>query len=339
MSGSYTVSGASIAALVRFCAARGADLSGFVGELGLSLVELAKPESRVLASANDRIWARAAEVLRDPDLGMHFAEKIDLDAFHLVGHLATTAGTFGAALDRIVAFSRLLHDAGRTEIEREGAVARFYPGCRGLPAPPPRHVAEFNATSVVALGRLVTGAPWVPREVHFEHAAPASVREHVRIFGVAPRFSAPETFVVIDAATLALPVRAGGSQIGLYLEAYAKELLTRLPEADTSLRAQVERALAVGVTHGLPEIGAIAAQLHMTPRTLQRRLADEGTSFAELSDAVRRHSAERYLRDGRLPLAEVAYLVGFSDPSNFHKAFRRWTGQTPGAFRERALAG
>ena len=206
-----------------------------------------------------------------------------------------------AGLDRIVAFSRLLHDAGRTEMEREGGIARVYPGCRGLPFDPPRQVAEFTTASVVLLGRMVTGQQWSPREVHFTHRAPTKLREHQRIFGVTPIFDAKETMVVLDASVLAMPVRTGGSQIGAYLEAYARELLARLPETETSVRARVERALATGVTHGIPDVGAVASQLAMTPRTLQRRLSDEGTTFAELSDRVRRSAAERYLKDARLP--------------------------------------
>ncbi len=195
----YTVSGASIGALVRFAAARGGDIAGAVAELGLSLDSLFAPEARVPVTANDVLWQRAVEATNDLDLGLHFAERIDLDAFQIVGHLATTAGTFGAGLDRIVLYSRLLHDAGRTELEREGSLARLYPGCRGLPFDPPRQVAEFTTASVILLGRMVTGQSWVPREVHFTHPAPRATREHLRILGVMPRFDAKETMVVLDA--------------------------------------------------------------------------------------------------------------------------------------------
>jgi AraC-like DNA-binding protein len=330
----YSVSGASVAALARFAASRGGTIEPALAELGLHLDELARPEARVPASANDAVWDAAVRTTGDADLGLHFAERVDLDAFHLVGHLATTAGTFGDALERIVAYSRLLHDAGRTEVEHDTRSARVYPGCRGLPFSPPRQVAEFSAASLVLLGRMVTGAHWVPIEVAFEHGAPARTAEHLRVFGVVPRFAAPETVVVLPRDVLRLPVRTGGSSLGSYLEAYARELLTRLPEHDASAAAQVQRALAVAVTHGVPDIDSVAARLGTTSRTLQRRLKEEGTTFAELSDVVRRSSAERYLADGRLPLAEIAFLLGFQDPSNFHKAFRRWTGSTPAAYRD-----
>jgi AraC-like DNA-binding protein len=188
---------------------------------------------------------------------------------------------------------------------------------------------------LVLLGRLVTGQHWVPLEVAFEHAAPSRTTEHLRVFGVVPRFGAPETVVVLPSEVLRLPVRTGGSSLGSYLEAYARELLGRLPEHDATATAQVQRAIAVAVAHGVPDIDSVAGRLGTTARTLQRRLKDEGTTFAELTDAVRRSAAERYLADGRLPLAEIAFLLGFQDPSNFHKAFRRWTGNTPAAYRDR----
>jgi len=331
----YSVSGASVAALARFAASRGGAIDDVLDELGLSLAKIAGPEVRVPASANDAVWEAAVRATRDADLGLHFAERVDLDAFHLVGHLATMAGTFGDAIERIVAYSRLLHDAGRTEMERDESGARIYPGCRGLPFTPPRHVAEFSAASLVLLGRLVTGQHWTPTRVAFEHAAPRRITEHVRVFGITPEFSAPETVVVVPRSVLHLPVRTGGSTIGAYLEAYARELLDRLPAHDASARAQVQRTLSVAVAHGVPDIDVVAARLGTTSRTLQRRLREEGTTFAELADAVRRASAERYLADGRIPLAEVAFLLGFRDPSNFHKAFRRWTGSTPASYRER----
>ena len=332
------MSGASIAALLGYTRARGAPIDDALAEVGLDAEGLAMPERRVEVVANNHLWARAAAALKDVDFGLHFAEGADIDAFHLVGHLATTSATLGQALDRIVAYSRLLHDAGRTEVEREGDRVLLYPGCRGLPEAPPRHVAEFTAASVVLLGRLITREAWSPVEVRFQHAAPERVREHVRVLGVTPRFGAPETVVILDARLMSLPVRATQSKMGSYLEAYARELIARLPAGAGDLRDKVLRAIAVGVARGAAEIGAVAAQLGMTPRTLQRRLADEGTTFAALSDEVRCQCAERYLGDGQLPISEIAFLLGFTDPSNFHKAFRRWTGTTPGAFRARTAA-
>lgn len=117
-----------------------------------------------------------------------------------------------------------------------------------------------------------------------------------------------------------------------YLDAYARDVLARLP-ADDDILDWVERVVAGAMGRGVPEMDHVASQLGMTARTLQRRLGERETTFQPLVDGVRRRYAERYLSDDRLAVAEIAFLVGFADPSNFHRAFRRWTGTTPTAFR------
>lgn len=332
----HTVSGGSIAALLGYVGSRGANLDDDVLRAGLDASTLLQPDLRISQELNNLLWERAAAAVDDNDFGLHFAEHFDLDAFHVLGHLAASSDTLGQAIERIVAFSRLLHDAGRTELEVHGGEARVFPGCRGLPEPPPRHVADFSAASVVLLARMITGQPCTPLAVHFNHSPPPSTREHLRIFGVMPSWKAAETVVVLPAAALALPIKDARPAVSLWLQGYARELLARLP-ADDSLVAKVTRAIVTGIPRGAAEIGPVAAQLGLTPRTLQRRLAALSTSFAALGDEARRLSAEQYLRDERLPLAEVAFLLGFQEPSAFHKAFRRWTGTTPGAWRASAV--
>jgi AraC-like DNA-binding protein len=336
---SYTISGVSIASLVGYAKERGADLRGALVEAGLAEAPLMEAECRVELPAAHIMWERAALATHDVDFGLHYAERLDLDAFHVVGHLARTSRTVGEAFERVVAYSRLLHDAGRTELERAGATYLLFPGCRGLPTPPTRHVAEFNTASAVMLTRFVSGRPdWCPQAVAFEHPAPARLVEHRRLFGVTPTFGAPETSLVLDAGTLALPVRESSpSRLGQYLEGYAKALLEALPDVGDDLQGQVLRSLVTGLTHNQVSIEPIAARLGLTPRTLQRRLAEHGTRFSNLVDEARRRTAERYLSDDSLPLAEVSFLLGFKDPSTFHRAFRRWTGKPPGAWREHAL--
>lgn len=339
---SWTISGSSVAALLAYAKSRQVDLRGWLQPLGLGSVDLLAPETRVPTKTNDALWAEAVRQLHDDALGLHFAQVLDLDAFHLVGHLALSSRTVGEALERVVEFSRLLHDAGRTELEytAQGRVLLF-PGCRGLPAPPPRHIAEFTTASVVLLVRLVTAEPgWRPEEVRFHHSAPADTSPHRALFGCSPVFDALEDCLVLDEASLRLPVRvAGPSRIGRYLEGYARELLSQLPNTDDSLEAQVRRAIITSLMGRVPSVDEVAQRLGLTARTLQRRLASVGLGFTALVDDVRRASAERYLADGALPLAEISFLLGFTEPSTFHKAFRRWTGQTPGAFRQSAGVG
>jgi AraC-like DNA-binding protein len=112
-----------------------------------------------------------------------------------------------------------------------------------------------------------------------------------------------------------------------------------LPD-QADLVVDVERAIGRALDRGQsPEVGVIAAQLAMSERTLQRRLGERSTKFAEVVDRVRRSWAERYLADDRLAIGEIAFLLGYGDVSNFHRAFRRWTGLTPAGFRDAQRAG
>lgn len=179
----------------------------------------------------------------------------------------------------------------------------------------------------------MTSDPFIAREVTFKHTEPARVSEHVRIFGVTPTFGQPETSVVLDAKVLSLRTRDAQPSVVTYLDAYARDVLAKLP-VDDDLITQVERTIVHGLTRGVVDMQAVATQLGMSARTLQRRLAESETTFQVLVDGVRKRVAERYLADDKLSLGEIAFLVGFSDPSNFHRAYRRWTGRTPAAARE-----
>lgn len=330
---SHSVAASSILGLLAYAEALGLATLPALEAAGLSRASLEGPEARVPEAANNRVWEVLACASKDPDFGLHFAERMTVDAFDVVGHLLARSRTFGQGLDRVVAYSRILHDAGRVEVEPRGANVVVFPGCRGLTHDFPRQIAEFAAASVVVLGRQTTGKTIPVSAVRFRHPAPARVSEHLRIFGVAPSFDARETEVEIAGSVLALPIRDAQAALVTYLDAYARDVLGKLPE-EADLVTQVERAITTSMSRGLPDMDVVATQLAMSARTLQRRLAEVETTFQELLDSVRRRYAERYLADDRLAIAEVAFLVGFSEPSNFHRAFRRWTGTTPAAYRE-----
>lgn len=311
---------------------RGVDTSGLLREVGLTSDDLVGPEARVTEEANNAVWAAIVERSRDPHFGLHFAENMTLDVLDVVGHLVARSRTFGEGLERVVAYSRILHDAGRVEVERHHDRIIVFPGCRGLLDAAPAQVAEFSAASVLVMGRQATGKRLVANAVRFRHAKPRSIAEHIRVFGVAPTFDQPETEVELDVAAWDLPTIDSQPGLLTYLDAYARDVLAQLP-SDDDVVSRVERTIAATLSRGAPDIDAVARQLGVGRRTLQRRLAEAETSFQVLVDAVRRRYAERYLAGGRLAIGEIAFLVGFSEPSNFHRAFRRWTGQTPAAYR------
>lgn len=329
----HTVAASSIVGLLAYARGRGIASDGVLASACVTAASLEGPEARVSHPANNAIWANLAAASGDADFGLHVAEQMTVDAFGVVGHLVSRSLTFGQALERVVAYSRILHDAGRVELERRAGALVVYPGCRGLTHDFPRHVAEFSAASVLVLARMVTRTKLQATAVRFRHPAPSRTTEHARVFGVAPVFDQPETEVELSPAAYDLAIPAAEPGVLTYLDAYARDVLAKLPD-DAGLVSAVERAIATAMSTGVPSIEVVASQLAVSPRTLQRRLDEAETSYQMLVDHVRRRYAERYLSDNRLSIAEVSFLVGFAEPSNFHRAFKRWTGETPAAFRE-----
>jgi AraC-like DNA-binding protein len=153
-----------------------------------------------------------------------------------------------------------------------------------------------------------------------------------RVLGCRVRAGASSNCLTVPVESWGLPLRRRDSLLRRLLETQADQILVHLPER-TGLAEQVQRALTRCLDAGNHGIDGIARQLAMSSRTLQRRLASEGVSYQQLLDAARKEAARRYLGEPSLAIGEVAYLVGYSEPAPFHRAFKRWYGVTPEVFR------
>jgi len=311
-------------------ATRGVDLCQ---RFGIEPAVLADPDARVPVATVVRVWDELPALAGDDAFGLHLAELAAGAPLGLGGQLVVSAPTLGAGIERILAFERVFHDVRQSElvIEGERAVLRHDPDGMRLP----RHAIEFGWAWTVLLARRVTGAAIRPRAIAFAHGA-AAREEHVRIFGVAPRFGAVVAELVLARSDLELPSRGADPALGAILESHARLLLARLPASD-SFVDEARAAIHAAMLAGDVGLDAVAARLGLTARTLQRRLQDAGASHQQLVDEVRREAAQAWLAEPHVSIAEVAFGLAFAEVSAFHRAFVRWTGQTPGQFR-RAVA-
>jgi AraC-like DNA-binding protein len=182
--------------------------------------------------------------------------------------------------------------------------------------------------------RALTAIDFSPREVWFEHSAPADTREHRRIFRAPLRFEQTCHALVLDRGLLDHPLVTADSRLCALLDRQAQDLLARLPR-ESSVSDRTRRLLREVLRGGDAGVAAIARRLGMSPRSLQRRLAAEGSSYRGLLDEVRREIAVRHLGERDLAISEVASALGFSDATGFYRAFRRWTGASPAGYRAR----
>jgi AraC-like DNA-binding protein len=195
-----------------------------------------------------------------------------------------------------------------------------------------RQASEFRVGFIVAgARRWVTG--FRPREVRFAHARDGSRRAVETLIGCPVSYARETTEMLFEAGQLALPVSAADPYLLAVLERHAEELLARREQPRDALRERAGRLVVRDLPKGVPTAGRVAAALGLSERTFARRLHEEGTSFRQIVDDVRREMARSYLSDPAISLAQVAYLLGYADQSAFSNSFRRWTGQSPRRFR------
>jgi AraC-like DNA-binding protein len=180
--------------------------------------------------------------------------------------------------------------------------------------------------------RHLTGVDWDPLAVHLQSST-TEPEVYARIFRAPVTNNSEDTQLVFSAELLDLPINSPDENLLRYLTPIAEEIVRNLPGGQ-SLKQKVQEKILALLENGDYSVNAIADQLHISVRTLQRRLEDEGTAFAELLDSTRHIAAQEYLKDPRIAIAEVAYLLGFSESSTFYRAFKRWTRMTPVQFRK-----
>jgi AraC-like DNA-binding protein len=292
-------------------------------------VDLSHRDLRVPAHLDDAIWRAADEALADDDLGVHLAERgVSAASFGVVGYLVRASKTVGEALARAQQFHRLVKDRSRLEIVASPAGAMVIDAPELYRAPWPRAIAELTIANYVHLSRAWSGVRIVPREVRFQHARPRDTHELERFFGCKLRFEQRDNALVLPREVLDLPLATSEPELGAYLESAAAARLEQLPAP--RLIDEVRGAIGDELRTGDVDIERVARRIGVTPRSLQRRLRDEGTSYRELIDAIRHKRAIDLMQRG-VSFGDIAEHLGFSEARAFRRAFRRWTGLVPSA--------
>jgi AraC-like DNA-binding protein len=334
--------GTVLAALVQgnLHAARSFGLDGDVLEraAGLTLEAISDPDGRVPFERYLALWEAIDADPRALAFGFWLGEGMSLPALGVVGYVMQHAADVRGALACLERFNRLLGDGiGPAITERDAEVVLHR-------VEPPR-IARLLSLSIAAplgtitLLRDLAGlgpADPVALEAAFQHPPfqGDTLAAVEKALGCPLRFNADEMRLVLPRALLDRPLVSLNEGLFSYLERHAEALQSRVAAA-ASLATRVRELLAARIRQGEPDQAAIAQALAMSERTLQRRLQDEGMTFAQLLDEVRADLGRMYLADPKLAVFEVAFLLGYSEPSPFNRAFRRWTGQSPSEFRNR----
>ena len=194
---------------------------------------------------------------------------------------------------------------------------------------------EASIASIAAISQEVSTSKFQPLAIYFKHDVPGSAAAHEKHFGCPVHFGADRDALLVSHETMQAPNQVGDPSIVKFFDSHLEEALSKFDD-NASLERRVRMQISQSLSQGVPTVSNIARYFGMSGRTLQRRLSDRGYSFQALVDESRRELAVRLLRETEYPLAEVAFLTGFSEQSAFNRAFKRWAGQTPRSFRIKA---
>lgn len=292
-----------------------------------------EPQARVPLDQLHALWTQASQQRSDASFGLEVAALLRPEGFDVVGYVARTASTLGGVIERIGHYARLLDDTYVWDlIEGTEQSLLCHRSTSEAPVPPALEIAMLAGLSLMA--RRLTGAPLVAREVHFAQRRPRDDAPLRAFFGDAQLvFGAPRASLVFATEYLSLPVITHDPHLCAILERQAQQMLEQLPRGD-GLVWQVREAILQGLHEGTAESEQIAARLAMSPRTLRRRLQEQGATFQRLLDEARYELARYNLLQTELDVSQIAFRLGYSDVGSFDRAFRRWAGMSPLSFRK-----
>lgn len=304
-------------------------------------VGLARPGSdtppgvRFGADALSRLWELAVAASGDAALGMHRSLPERHVNFELPGQFVLASPDLRSGLRSLSGYLAIVSDAATFELAPQGHDAWLVLGHIGNRRPVPRQRQEFGLLSLLTLCRWSVRREVVPLAVDSTFAPPKQPHRYLAAFGVAPRFGAPATRLLLRAADLDAPIPSRDAGLQALHRRTMEERLAAL--GGSALRLRVRALLLDRLAAGVPRRADIAAALAMSDHTLQRRLSGEGLHFSDLLDDVRRELAMTFLADRAQTIDGIADRLGFGDTSNFFRASKRWFGVPPAAQRRRQL--
>lgn len=330
--GQRNVLAAAASGVSDFINGQGGDAASVLGRAGVPDHAIGDPLLALDLGAYCAMMELAAAETRHDNFGLWFGQQFQPSALGLIGEIALSSPTLGAAVDNVARLFPFHQQATETRLTRDSGLLRLEYRILDGRIVERRQDAELTMGMFANIFRACLGQDWTPEEVHFEHLRPMEWREHERAFAAPVHFGQRTNCVVFrdrhldrrmplgDLGRLTglrdrLTTLAGGTGAAPFLQRVRAEIRSRLPD-------------------GYPHVEAVAEALDLPRWTLQRRLAEAGTSFSDAVDGVRRDLAALYVRQRHVPLSDVADLLGYSELSAFSRAFRRWFDAAPLNWRE-----
>lgn len=301
--------------------------------VGIPVDLLAVPQARVPAAAFAALWLAIARELDDEFFGLD-ARRMKVGSFALLCNAVIMSGNLDRALKHVLrGFGAFLDDIdGELHLENQQAVISLNNRIEAASAR--RFADETLLVMVHGLMCWLTGQRIPLTQVRFAHSRPPYAAEYTVMYSEHLSYDAPRTSASFDARLLRAPVIQTPATLREFLRSAPQSVFLKYKNQD-SWTARLRRRLRDSIGKDWPLLEEVAREFHVAPTTLRRRLEAEGTSYQGIKDELRRDAAIDYLCHGSLSVAQIAGLLGFQEPSAFHRAFKKWNGVQPGEYRMR----
>jgi AraC-like DNA-binding protein len=333
-----TIAASYANALLDFAVAKGANRTALLTRAQLGGDAIQRADDRIRLDLYVALLRAAAELCGEPGFALQFGERVRFEDVSIVGLIAAAARTIGEGRLQLNRYARLVvdqDDAGAStmlDLVRDGDGLWLQLNGRLYAEEPQLTEAAFARTICGARANLGSTEYFrthrFPRAIHFKYPEPSYRAEYDRVFGVPLVFGSDRNAMSIDEEFLAVELPPANRYVFGVLTERAGSLLKELEDA-RSTRGRVEAALLPILHTGAASMASVAHKLTLSRQTLYRRLREEGVTFEKVLDELRHRMALSYLEGKKVSVNETAYLVGFSDPATFSRAFKRWTGAAP----------
>ena len=304
-------------------------------ELNIDTTKFFRPGTRIVFSKMNGLWRRSAVLTKDPEFGVKVGSRVGPGDFFVLGHAWLASDTLHDGMKRLCRFINVLSTmGGHMYIKSQGdSYALVETGNQRL-VDPQQVAMDASYIALLRLCDFVTAKKVRPQSVALPQSASASPVDYEKILECPVSFDAEAEVWTFASSDVEAPLSGAVPDVADATDRIAEDYIASLDEG--AVAHEVRQLIVQLLPSGHVDQDTVATRLHRSRSTLQRQLGTEGTSYRNILESTRQVLAEKYLQGGEHSQAEVAFMVGFSDQSNFARAFKRWTGMSPGEFQKAA---
>ncbi len=310
----------------------GIDVAQLFSKLGIDESYLDKANLRTPHEAQPLFWSLLEEQTEDPDIGLHLGQHLPIFKGQVIEYLFLSSPTFGEGLRRSLNYQRLISDAAASNlvIEQDSSFIQMVAASGG--AKKIRHFNECFAQGVIGFFKSITDDVFTPEYIEFEHDEPKNAEEVRRVLGCDVKFGGEDNRIYFNSSLLERRSPHAEPELLALHEQFASEQLARIEKEDVVIK--VNKIIAELLDSGEVTLELVAERLEIKPRSLRTKLSDIETNFNQILADFRYKLARRLLAKTNETIDEIVYLTGFSEPSTFYRAFKRWSEMTPIEYRK-----